>query len=99
LAALRGAATLKARLQKGPGATAIPLVEEKCDESKEANILTALDYVFKGGELLKRTRKGMFTNMFTTIAWLELERIKEECQIFKATYILNIDNGAIFNCY
>ncbi|TKY74562.1 VAN3-binding protein [Spatholobus suberectus] len=56
--ALRGAATLKARLQKGSGATAIPLVEEKCDESKEANILTALDYVFRGGELLKRTRKG-----------------------------------------
>lgn len=68
LAALRGAATLKARLQKGPGATAIPLVEEKCNESKEANILTALDYVFKGGELLKRTRKGMFTNMFTLMA-------------------------------
>ncbi|KAG5034369.1 hypothetical protein JHK87_009279 [Glycine soja] len=56
--ALRGAATLKARLQKGPGATSIPLVEEKCDERKEANILTALDYVFRGGELLKRTRKG-----------------------------------------
>ena len=68
LAALRGAATLKARLQKGPGATGIPLVEEKCDESKEANILTALDYVFKGGELLKRTRKGVFTNMFTIMA-------------------------------
>ncbi|KAH1244993.1 hypothetical protein GLYMA_06G084400v4 [Glycine max] len=56
--ALRGAATLKARLQKGPGATAIPLAEEKCNESKEANILTALDYVFRGGELFKRTRKG-----------------------------------------
>ncbi|KAL2346929.1 hypothetical protein Fmac_000929 [Flemingia macrophylla] len=56
--ALRGAATLKARLQKGPGATAIPLVEEKFDESKEPNILTVLDYVFRGGELLKRTRKG-----------------------------------------
>uniref|UniRef100_A0A0R0KBB3 VAN3-binding protein-like auxin canalisation domain-containing protein n=1 Tax=Glycine max TaxID=3847 RepID=A0A0R0KBB3_SOYBN len=60
--ALRGAATLKARLQKGPGATSIPLVEEKCDERKEANILTALDYVFRGGELLKRTRKGCSQN-------------------------------------
>ncbi|XP_061367400.1 VAN3-binding protein [Gastrolobium bilobum] len=57
--ALRGAATLKARLQKGLGTTTIPLVEEKCDEGKEANILTALDCVFRGGELLKRTRKGV----------------------------------------
>ncbi|XP_057434743.1 VAN3-binding protein isoform X2 [Lotus japonicus] len=56
--ALRGAATLKARLQKGLGATAIPLVDEKHDQSKEANILTALDCVFRGGQLLKRTRKG-----------------------------------------
>ncbi|XP_027355329.1 VAN3-binding protein isoform X2 [Abrus precatorius] len=56
--ALRGAATLKARLQKGLGAATIPLVEDNCDEGKEANILTALDYVFRGGELLKRTRKG-----------------------------------------
>ncbi|XP_019432253.1 PREDICTED: VAN3-binding protein isoform X2 [Lupinus angustifolius] len=56
--ALRGAATLKTRLQKGLGATTLPLVEEKYDESKEAKILTALDYVFTGGELLKRTRKG-----------------------------------------
>jgi len=100
LAALRGAATLKARLQKGPGATAIPLVEEKCNESKEANILTALDYVFKGGELLKRTRKGMFTNIFTLMTSLELERTKEEFQVFKAIYILNIDNQpCYFNCY
>ncbi|MED6139928.1 hypothetical protein PIB30_088467 [Stylosanthes scabra] len=56
--ALRGAATLKARLQKGVGATTFPLVEEKCEEGREANILMALDSVFKGGELLKRTRKG-----------------------------------------
>lgn len=73
LAALRGASTLKARLQKGLGATTIPLVEEKCDEGKEANMLTALDYVFRGGELLKRTRKGMFTNMFATMASLKLK--------------------------
>ncbi|GAU14214.1 hypothetical protein TSUD_307740 [Trifolium subterraneum] len=57
--ALRGAATLKARLQKGFGATTIPPIEEKCGESKETNILTALDYVFRGGVLLKRTRKGV----------------------------------------
>ncbi|CAL0319239.1 unnamed protein product [Lupinus luteus] len=56
--ALRGAATLKTRLQKGLGATTLPLVEERYDEGKEAKILTALDYVFTGGELLKRTRKG-----------------------------------------
>ncbi|KAE9609146.1 hypothetical protein Lalb_Chr08g0243131 [Lupinus albus] len=56
--ALRGAATLKTRLQKGIGATTLPLVEEKYDEGKEAKVLTALDYVFTGGELLKRTRKG-----------------------------------------
>ncbi|KAF7830119.1 VAN3-binding protein isoform X1 [Senna tora] len=57
--ALRGAATLKARLQKGIGGTTFPLMEEKCEEGKEANnILTALDCVFRGGELLKRTRKG-----------------------------------------
>ncbi|CAJ2643260.1 unnamed protein product [Trifolium pratense] len=57
--ALRGAATLKARLQKGFGATTIPPIEEKCGEAKETNILTALDYVFRGGALLKRTRKGV----------------------------------------
>ncbi|KAL1291128.1 VAN3-binding protein isoform X2 [Arachis hypogaea] len=56
--ALRGAATLKARLQKGVGATTFPLVDEKCKEGREANILLALDSVFKGGEILKRTRKG-----------------------------------------
>lgn len=71
LTALRGAATLKARLQKGLGATAIPLVDEKHDQSKEANILTALDCVFRGGQLLKRTRKGMFTEMFAKMASFE----------------------------
>jgi len=59
MAALRGAATLKARLEKGLGATTIPTLEEKCGVAKEANILTALDCVFRGGVLLKRTRKGM----------------------------------------
>lgn len=59
MAALRGAATLKARMEKGLGATTIPTVEENCGEAKEANVLTALDSVFRGGVLLKRTRKGM----------------------------------------
>ncbi|KAI5403290.1 VAN3-binding protein [Lathyrus oleraceus] len=57
--ALRGAATLKARLERGIGATTIPPVEEKCGEAKEAYILTTLDFVFRGGVLLKRTRKGV----------------------------------------
>ncbi|WJX35784.1 hypothetical protein P8452_23733 [Trifolium repens] len=57
--ALRGAATLKARLQKGFGATTIPPIEENCGEAKGTNILKALDYVFRGGVLLKRTRKGV----------------------------------------
>ncbi|RHN59939.1 putative pleckstrin-like, plant [Medicago truncatula] len=57
--ALRGAATLKARMEKGLGATTIPTVEEKCGEAKEANMLTALDCVFRGGVLLKHTRKGV----------------------------------------
>ncbi|KAG6739397.1 hypothetical protein POTOM_056993 [Populus tomentosa] len=57
-AALRGAATLRARMQKGPGTTAFVLGEEKGEEDKEANITAALNFVTKGGELLKRTRKG-----------------------------------------
>nr|XP_029146284.1 uncharacterized protein LOC112729026 [Arachis hypogaea] len=44
---------------ENPGKTLkIPLVDEKCEEGREANILLALDSVFEGGELLKRTRKG-----------------------------------------
>ncbi|KAH9761177.1 phosphoinositide binding protein [Citrus sinensis] len=57
-AALRGAATLRARLQKGYGMTTISLAEEKGHEGKESNISAALNLVSKGGELLKRTRKG-----------------------------------------
>ncbi|XP_024163118.1 VAN3-binding protein isoform X2 [Rosa chinensis] len=53
--ALRGAATLKVRLQKEYGGTTFALAEEKCD-GKESN--SALNFVSKGGELLKRTRKG-----------------------------------------
>ncbi|KAI4316118.1 hypothetical protein L6164_024130 [Bauhinia variegata] len=56
--ALRGAALLKARQQKGLGTTTFALVEEKCEEGKEPNILSTVDCVSRGGELLKRTRKG-----------------------------------------
>ncbi|XP_065850621.1 VAN3-binding protein [Euphorbia lathyris] len=56
--ALRGANTLRARLQKGHGTTAFAMVEEKSEEGKESNILAALNFVTRGGELLKRTRKG-----------------------------------------
>ncbi|XP_050219541.1 VAN3-binding protein [Mercurialis annua] len=55
--ALRGANTLRARLQKGHGAT-FALMEEKFEESNETNILAALNFAARGGELLKRTRKG-----------------------------------------
>lgn len=58
-AALRGAATLRATLQKGYGMTTISLAEEKGHEGKESNISAALNLVSKGGELLKRTRKGI----------------------------------------
>jgi hypothetical protein len=43
-----------------------------CGEAKETNILTALDCVFRGGVLLKRTRKGMSTDMFATMILLQL---------------------------
>ncbi|KAF5748257.1 hypothetical protein HS088_TW04G00209 [Tripterygium wilfordii] len=57
-AALRGAATLRARLQKGHPATTFVLAEEKVEECRESNISTALNFACSGGELLKRTRKG-----------------------------------------
>ncbi|KAK4558923.1 hypothetical protein RGQ29_008255 [Quercus rubra] len=56
--ALRAAATLRARLQKGYGAATFAQADEMGEEGKEPNILTALNFVSKGGELLKRTRKG-----------------------------------------
>uniref|UniRef100_A0A5B7AWN4 PH domain-containing protein n=1 Tax=Davidia involucrata TaxID=16924 RepID=A0A5B7AWN4_DAVIN len=54
--ALRGAATQRARLQKGYGSATIALSEEQ--EGKELNVTAVLNFVSKGGELLKRTRKG-----------------------------------------
>ncbi|XP_059657992.1 VAN3-binding protein-like [Cornus florida] len=55
--ALRGAATLTARLQKDYGATTIALAEQ-AEEGKELKVTKALNFILKGGELLKRTRKG-----------------------------------------
>lgn len=58
--ALRGAATLRTRLEKGLGATNFGVSEDKVEEEgKESNILIAINYVSRGGELLKRTRKGV----------------------------------------
>lgn len=56
--ALRGAATLRARLQKGNGAAAVALADECVEGNKESTVTAALSFVAKGGELLKRTRKG-----------------------------------------
>ncbi|XP_031119287.1 VAN3-binding protein isoform X3 [Ipomoea triloba] len=56
--ALRGAATLRTRLQKGSGAEAIALADEQNDISKESNVTATLNFVSRGGELLKCTRKG-----------------------------------------
>lgn len=44
-------------MQKGCG---FALAEEKC-EGKESNVLTALNFVSRGGEILKLTRKGVLT--------------------------------------
>nr|GMC51247.1 VAN3-binding protein [Ipomoea batatas] len=56
--ALRGAATLRARLQKGSGAEAIALADEQNDISKESNVTATLNFVSRGGELLNVQEKG-----------------------------------------
>ncbi|KAF5185617.1 Van3-binding protein [Thalictrum thalictroides] len=56
--ALRGAATLKARLQRGCRTAVFAPTEEREEESKELDMSAELYFVLKGGELLKRTRKG-----------------------------------------
>ncbi|KAK8975823.1 hypothetical protein V6N11_057661 [Hibiscus sabdariffa] len=53
--ALRGAATLRARLQR---ITTFALGEEKGEGGDDSHVSTALNFVATGGELLKRTRKG-----------------------------------------
>ncbi|KAG6391250.1 hypothetical protein SASPL_149003 [Salvia splendens] len=55
--ALRGAATLRARLHRESGA-AVALAEESGWSCKESSVSNLLNFVAKGGELLKRTRKG-----------------------------------------
>ncbi|KAF3447324.1 hypothetical protein FNV43_RR12510 [Rhamnella rubrinervis] len=51
------AAILRTKLQKGYGTKTFALADEK-GEGKDSNMLIALNFVSKGGELLKRTRKG-----------------------------------------
>ncbi|KAL8139255.1 hypothetical protein V2J09_005276 [Rumex salicifolius] len=53
--ALRAASTLKVRLQIGNGAPILALAD---DDGKELSMGTAMNFVSRGGELLKRTRKG-----------------------------------------
>lgn len=57
---LRGAAALKARLQRGCQMTVLSPSEEQTGEGKELSIPSELTFVLNGGELLKRTRKGDF---------------------------------------
>lgn len=45
-------------MQKGYAAAPIALTEEHAENNKEPNVLAAIDFVSRGGELLKRTRKG-----------------------------------------
>ncbi|XP_010249617.1 PREDICTED: VAN3-binding protein isoform X2 [Nelumbo nucifera] len=56
--ALRGAATLRARQQKGNWISALPPVEQQLGDDKEFEISTSLHFVYGEGELLKRNRKG-----------------------------------------
>lgn len=55
---------LRARLQKGLGITAFALAEEKGEVGKELDMTTTLNFVSRGGELLKRTRKGIFSQEY-----------------------------------
>ncbi|KAL6212560.1 hypothetical protein ACLB2K_017778 [Fragaria x ananassa] len=93
--ALRGAATLKIRLQKEYGGTTFALAEEKC-EGKESN--SALDFVSRGGELLKRTRKGVVSGVCCDItAWPGRER--EDCSNPRAYFgIKTADRTIEFEC-
>lgn len=73
--ALRGATALRARLQKGFGITAFAMGEEKGEAGKELDLATALNLVSRGGELLKRTRKG-------DLHWKKVSfSINSKCQV------------------
>jgi hypothetical protein len=61
-AALRGAAMLRARLHKEIQATALP-----GDGREPERDVSPLVFVSRGGELLKRTRQGIFTSHVITI--------------------------------
>ncbi|KAK9102784.1 hypothetical protein Sjap_020038 [Stephania japonica] len=65
--ALRGAATLKARLEKGFCTAAIALNSDLIQDNKELST-SALTFVTRGGELLKRTRKGALHWKHVTIS-------------------------------
>ncbi|KAL9226832.1 hypothetical protein vseg_002599 [Gypsophila vaccaria] len=56
--ALRGAAILKARLQKGYGGAGLTLSEDQSEDGRELSSVTAMNFVMQGDDLLKRTRKG-----------------------------------------
>lgn len=45
-------------MYKEHGTAPVALIEENARSSKDSNISTALNFATKGGELLKRTRKG-----------------------------------------
>lgn len=51
-------------MQKGYAAAPIALAEEHVENNKEPNVLAAIDFVSRGGELLKQTRKG---NIFSDL--------------------------------
>lgn len=77
--ALRGAAALKARLQK---TTMFPLGDEKGEAGNELNIATTLNFVANGGELLKRTRKGALhwkqVSFYINSNWQVLVKLKSK---------------------
>ncbi|XP_073300589.1 VAN3-binding protein, partial [Primulina huaijiensis] len=73
--ALRGVATLRTRLCKEHGTAPVALTEENARSSKDSNISAALSFATKGGELLKRTRKG-------DLHWKQVSfNINSNCQI------------------
>ncbi|XP_071714795.1 VAN3-binding protein [Rutidosis leptorrhynchoides] len=78
--ALRGAATLRARLQKG--AANMALAEEFGEEGKEVNVIAALNFASKGGELLKLTRKGDLhwkqVSFKVNTKWLVVAKLKSK---------------------
>ncbi|KAE8724125.1 Glyoxalase/Bleomycin resistance protein/Dioxygenase superfamily protein isoform 1 [Hibiscus syriacus] len=69
--ALRGAATLRARLGKG---TTFALGEEKGEGGNELHVSKALNFIATGEETLKRTRKGVIFGVHSDIpAWTKRE--------------------------